>query len=98
MSSRFVLNYCLPDEYYPINHRSYAMSQQPSNASTDSNYSTSSADSYELRDSSQPHGFARHTTSTQATNQYPSYAPPRSRDHQRSTTTPPTPPSEKGDR
>jgi ankyrin repeat protein len=94
-----VFNYCLPDEYYSIPIRSCAMAPQRSNDSTDNNWSYYyPAESYRLQDSAQPHGLTRHTTSTQATNQYPSYEPPRSWDHQRSTATPPTTPSEKGDR
>jgi ankyrin repeat protein len=79
-----VFNYSLPDECYSVSVRSYPMASQRSNVSTGGNYSNSSANPYELRDSSRPYAPARHTTSTQVTNQYPSYDPQHSRNHQRS--------------
>jgi len=76
------LNYCLPPEYYtPI--RSRPTASQRSNAPTDSSRSIStSAESYQSRDSYQ-------AASTQATSQY--Y-------YRQETSPPPRTPSEKGDR
>jgi len=86
-----VFNYPLPP-YYTIPH---PMASQCSNAPTDSTGSWSiststSAESYQSRDSDQAHG--------RATNQYPSYGATHNQNYRQETSPSPKTPSEKGDR
>jgi hypothetical protein len=93
-----VLNYPLPGELYSIPFRYHPMAAQRSNGSTDSTWSNASAESYQSRDSYQPHMRPRYTASTQATSQYSYYGTSHSHNYGLEISPAPKTPSEKNDR